>query len=163
MNNQILNLDKFDYKALKKAVIDVHSGAEMSFQVDVIPARMTQRVLVGFFDERTRKGICVAFFPATGEVCDLTSEGGVIGYLSKAPMIPGDPVSCELKISRYGKNLVCSVRIQGELFLYPAFVASDENAALTAVVGQESDGSNAMIGWTNAEVSSPVEPTPVAA
>ncbi len=163
MNNQIPSLDRFDYKALKTAHVDTHSGSEMSFQVEVIPARMTQRVLVGFFDEATQKGISVAFFPATGEVCDLTNDGGVIGYLSKAPTIPGDPVSCELKISRFGRNLVCNVRIQGELFLYPAYIAGDEDAFLTAVVGQENDGSNAMIGWTSADVTSPLESVSVAA
>ena len=78
-------------------------------------------------------------------------------------MIPGDPVSCELKISRFGKNLVCNVRINGELFLYPAYVAANEHTVLTAVVGEESDGSNAMIGWTKAQVASNSESSPVAA
>ncbi len=163
MKNQILDLDRFAYKTLDTAAIGGHSGSEASFVVDVIPARMVQRVLIGFFDEKTRKGISVAFFPATGEVCDLTNDGGVIGYLSNAPMIPGDPVTCELKISRFGRNLVCSVRINGELFLYPSYVAANGRAVLTAVVGQESDGSNAMIGWTKAHVASNSESSPVAA
>lgn len=163
MKNQILNLDRFDYKSLDSTAIGSQSGSEASFAVDVIPARMVQRVLIGFFDEKTKKGISVAFFPATGEVCDLTNDGGVIGYLSNAPMIPGDPVSCELKISRFGKNLVCNVRINGELFLYPAYVAANEHTVLTAVVGEESDGSNAMIGWTKAHLASNSESSPVAA
>jgi len=78
-------------------------------------------------------------------------------------VIPGDPVACELKICRFGKNLVCSVWIHNELFLYPAFVMGGESSVFSAVVGQERDGSNAMIGWSGAEVAVIENPAPIAA
>jgi len=163
MKNQIPRLEQFDYTALEAVSLDAPSGSELSFQVEAIPARITQRVLVGLFHEKLKRGIAVAFFPATGEVCDLMSDGGVIGYLSNVPIIPGDPVACELKMSRFGKNIVCSVRIGGELFLYPAFVAAEEGTAFTAAVGQEEDGSNAMIGWFGAHIVVNGQSAPVAA
>ena len=164
MKTQIPTLDQFEYKSLDSAVLGHHSGAEASFSVEVVPARITQRVVVGFLDKTTNKGISVAFFPATGEVCDLSSDGGVIGYLSETPLIPGDPVACELKINRFGVNFVCSARINGELFLYPAFsVPADASSTLTAFVGQENDGSHAMVGWSGAQVKVSAMPEPVAA
>ena len=99
-------------------------------------------------DESRERGISIAIYPATGEVCDLTNGGGVIGYLLQTPLSPGVPVPCDLTLYRFGHNFVCSVRVQGEIFLYPAF-SMNGDATLTAFVGQENDGnSDENVSWS---------------
>ncbi|MEM9281538.1 MAG: hypothetical protein AAGA96_06930 [Verrucomicrobiota bacterium] len=139
MNTLIPDLDQFQLEELGQTPAVDNPNAEVSFKVDIEPSRVTRRVVVGILDESKKRGITVAIYPATGEVCDVTNGGGVIGYLSNSPLSPGVPVPCDLTLYRFGKNFVCSVRVQGEIFLYPAF-SMDGNAKLTAFVGQESEG-----------------------
>ena len=135
MNTLIPDLEQFQLEELGQTPAVGNPKAEVSFKVDLEPSRVTRRVVVGILDESMKRGITVAIYPATGEVCDVTNHGGVIGYLSKSPLNPGVPVPCDLTIHRFGKNFVCTVRIHGEIFLYPAF-SMDGNARLTAFVGQ---------------------------
>ena len=147
MNTLIPDLEQFQLEELGQTPAVDNPNAEVSFKVDIEPSRVTRRVVVGILDESKKRGITVAIYPATGEVCDVTNGGGVIGYLSKSPLSPGVPVPCDLPLYRFGKNFVCSVRIQGEIFLYPAF-SMDGNARLTAFVGQESEDGNQALSWS---------------
>jgi len=147
MNTTIPDLSQFQLEELGQTPRVENPNAEISFKVDVEPSRVTRRVLVGILDESRKRGISVAIYPATGEVCDITNGGGVIGYLSKSPLNPGVPVPCDLTLYRFGKNFVCSVRIHGEIFLYPAFFMK-EDAKLTAFVGQESDSGECAVSWS---------------
>lgn len=141
MNALIPDLTQFQLEELGQTPPVENPNAEVSFKVDIEPSRVTRRIVVGILDESRKRGISIAIYPATGEVCDLTNGGGVIGYLSTTPLNPGVPVSCDLTLYRFGSNFVCSVRVQGEIFLYPAF-SMDGTARLTAFVGQEKDGKN---------------------
>lgn len=147
MNALIPDLSQFTLEELGQTPPVDNPNAEVSFKVDIEPSRVTRRVVVGILDESRKRGITVAIYPATGEVCDLTNGGGVIGYLSKVPLSPGAPVPCDLTLYRFGKNFVCSVRIHGEIFLYPAF-SLDGSAKLTAFVGQEGEGSEMPVNWS---------------
>lgn len=149
METLIPDLAQFQLEELGKTPSVDQPNAEISFKVDVEPSRVTRRVVVGIQDDSRKRGITIAIYPATGEVCDLTNGGGVIGYLSKAPLNPGVPVHCDLTLYRFGKNFVCSVRVHGEIFLYPAF-SMDGSARLTAFVGQESSGDKEEpIAWSH--------------
>ena len=137
----IPNSSQFAMKTLEVASLGYHPNAEVSFQVSVEPVSLLERFVVSLVDESGNNGIAVAIYPATGEVCDISRGGEVIDYLSLAPLVPGEPVPCELSIYRFGKNFVCSVRIQGEVFLYPAF-SYDGNTSFTAMVGREKEGND---------------------
>jgi len=147
MNFSTPDLSQFSIEKLGETPTVDQLNAEVSFKVDLVPTRVTRRIVVGIQDETSKKGITVAIYPATGEVCDLCNGAEVIGYLSKAPLSPGEPVPCELTLYRFGKNFVCSVRILGETFLYPAF-ALEGDAKLAAFVGQESDPEGSQVGWS---------------
>jgi len=148
MNVAIPELNQFSLEELGHTPAVEHPNAEVSFKVDIEPCRVTRRVVVGILDETRKRGIAVGVYPATGEVCDLCNGGGVIGYLARAPLAPGTPVPCDLTLYRFGQNFVCSVRIQGEIFLYPAFSLSGA-ARLTAFVGQESNVGTEKIAWSH--------------
>ena len=147
MNSFIPDLEQFDLEELGQTPAVDNPNAEVSFKVDIEPSRVTRRVVVGILDESHKRGISIAIYPATGEVCDVTNGGGVIGYLSQAPLNPGVPVGCDLTLYRFGKNFVCSVRVFGEIFLYPAF-SMDGNARLTAFVGEEKSDSEESLTWS---------------
>ncbi len=160
MNVAIPELNQFAIEELGQTPAVDKPNAEVSFKVDVEPARVTRRVVVGILDESRKRGIAVAVYPATGEVCDLCNGAGVIGYLANTPLAPGVPLPCDLTLYRFGQNFVCSVRIQGEIFLYPAFSLTGA-ARLTAFVGQESGGSDTKLGWSHLGLD--VREQPVAA
>ena len=135
--NAIPNLGQFHLNPLEQASIE-SSRSQVSFQVNVEHERMTQRILVGLLDDEQKRGAAIAIYPATGEVCDLANGGGVIGYLSSSPLMPNEMIPCEILLYKFGRNCVCSVRVQGETFLYPAFML-DDPTSLTAFVGSESE------------------------
>ena len=157
MNFAIPELNQFALEELGQNPLVENPKAEVSFKVDVVPCRVTRRVVVGILDESRKRGIAVAIYPATGEVCDLSNGGGVIGYLAKAPLAPGVPVPCDLTLYRFGQNFVCSVRIQGEIFLYPAFSMAS-STRLTAFVGQEEAPDAGKIGWAHLRLDVIAEP-----
>ena len=129
-------LDHFDFHALEQAEFSGEQ-LEVSFSVDVEHEHITQRLLIAILDGNRENGAAVAIYPATGEVCDLTNGGGVIGYLSVSPLVPHQPIHCELLLYRYGRNCVCSVHVHGETFLYPAFMIEGA-PRMTALVGYDS-------------------------
>jgi hypothetical protein len=147
MNSFIPDLENFNLEELGQTPAVDNPNAEFSFKVDIEPSRVTRRVVVGILDESRERGISIAIYPATGEVCDVSNGGGVIGYLSQAPLNPGVPVGCDLTLYRFGKNFVCSVRVHGEIFLYPAF-SMDGNARLTAFAGKEKSDSDESLTWS---------------
>ncbi len=134
--NPVPSLDQFQLHAIDQACL-TSGQSQISFSIELEHDHITQRVLVGLLDEDRERGACIAIYPATGEVCDLTNGGGVIGYLSLSPLMPGQSIHCELLIYKYGPNFVCSSRICGETFLYPAF-ALPGSPRLTALVGYDS-------------------------
>lgn len=147
MNTLIPDLAHFQLEELGQTPAVDNPNAEVSFKVDIEPNRVTRRLVVGILDESRKRGISIAIYPATGEVCDLTNGGGVIGYLSTVPLNPGVPVPCDLTLYRFGKNFVCSVRVCGEIFLYPAF-SMDGSARLSAFVGQEAGEGSSELSWS---------------
>ncbi len=147
MNIAIPELNQFVLEELGQTPLVDKPNAEVSFKIDIEPARVTRRIVVGILDESRKRGIAVAIYPATGEVCDLCNGGGVIGYLANTPLAPGMPVPCDLTLYRFGQNFVCSVRVHGEIFLYPAFSLGGA-AKLTAFVGQEANSGNDRMGWS---------------
>lgn len=148
MNVAIPDLSQFSLEELGQTPSVEKPNAEVSFKVDIEPGRVTRRVVVGILDETRKRGIAVAIYPATGEVCDLVNGAGVVGYLANTPLAPGAPVPCDLTLYRFGRNFVCSVRIQGEIFLYPAFSLSGR-ARLTAFVGEESGPGDSGFSWSH--------------
>lgn len=160
MNVAIPELNQFSLEELGQTPAVDKPNAEVSFKVDIEPVRVTRRVVVGILDESRKRGIAVAVYPATGEVCDLCNGGGVIGYLGNTPLAPGAPLPCDLTLYRFGQNFVCSVRIQGEIFLYPAFSLSGATR-LTAFVGQEANGATEKMAWSSLRLN--VIEQPVAA
>ena len=152
MNTLIPDLEQFQIEELGQTPAVNNPNSEVSFKVDIEPFRITRRFVVGILDESKKRGIAIAIYPATGEVCDVTNGGGVIGYLSAAPLNPGVPLPCELRLYRFGMNFVCSVWVRGEIFLYPAF-SMDSNTRLTAFVGQESDGGLAKLNWSGLQLN----------
>ena len=83
----------------------------------------------------------------------MINDGGVIGYLSNAPLDPSQPIKCELTIFRFGKNFVCSVMIGGETFLYPAFCC-EPDTPMAALVGQESRNGDNRFNWNRLQLES---------
>lgn len=134
--NPVPSLDQFHRHAIDQICL-TEDQSQVTYSIELEHDHITQRLLFGLLDENRERGACVAIYPATGEVCDLTNGGGVIGYLSLSPLIPGQSIHCELLIYKYGPNCVCTARICGETFLYPAFVM-DGHPRLTALVGYDS-------------------------
>ncbi len=97
------------------------SSMDLRLAIDVEPRCITQRVLVGLWDSASQKGIQVAVYPATGEVCDVSNGAGVLGYLSSAPVLHGDRISFEVNSSVKGENMIADITVNGETFWYPAF------------------------------------------
>ncbi len=156
----IPELTDFALESLGQTPVVENPNAEVSFKVDIETGRVARRFVVGILDERRNRGIAVAIYPATGEVCDLSNGGGVIGYLAKAPLPAGTEIACDLTLYRFGQNFVCSVRIQGEIFLYPAFSLVGA-ASLTAFVGRENEAKDDKIAWSHLRLN--VIEQPVAA
>lgn len=130
------SLDQFQLHAIDQICLS-KGHSQLTFSIELEHDHITQRVLLALLDENRERGVCVAVYPATGEVCDLTNGGGVIGYLSLSPLLPGQSIRCELLVYKFGPNCVCTARICGETFLYPAFVM-EGNPRLTALVGYDS-------------------------
>jgi hypothetical protein len=163
MNITIPELNQFALEELGRtpSVFKTSPNAEVSFKVNIESCLRSRRVVVGILDESRRCGIAVAIYPATGEVCDLNNGGGVIGYLARASLVPGVPISCELTLHRFGGNVVSSVRIRGEVFLYPAFSMTPSTTPLSAFVGQENVPDAEGVGWSDLQLE--VMGLPVAA
>ena len=152
MNVETPALEQFTVQAVDEIRFS-SSNAELRYSVEIEPRSVTNRVLVGLVDQQRRNGMAIAIYPATGEVCDVINDGGVIGYLSSAPLNPSAPIRCELTLFRFGKNFVCSAMIDGETFLYPAF-CYDPDLPMAAVVGKESHNGDIRFHWNHLNVES---------
>ena len=138
------SISEFELHALEQVSLS-DSEAQVSFTVELEHDHITRRIMFALLDENRQHGAAISIFPATGEVCDLINDGGVIGYLSMSPLMPNHPITCEILIYKFGKNWVCNVRVAGETFLYPAFMI-DDPVRLTALVGHAEDGDST---WEN--------------
>jgi hypothetical protein len=147
-HHSIPTLSQFKLHALEQTCLS-DSQSQVSFNVEIEHEQITQRIVIALLDENRENGAAVAIYPATGEVCDLTNGGGVIGYLSGSPLIPHQPVPCEILLYRFGRNCVCSVRAHGETFLYPAFMI-EGSPRMTALVGHDSGNG---IGWNKSNLT----------
>jgi hypothetical protein len=147
-HHSIPTLSQFKLHALEQTCLS-DSQSQVSFNVEIEHEQITQRIVIALLDENRENGAAVAIYPATGEVCDLTNGGGVIGYLSGSPLVPHQPVPCEILLYRFGRNCVCSVRAHGETFLYPAFMI-EGSPRMTALVGHDSGNG---IGWSKSKLT----------
>lgn len=136
MKSDIPELDRFRLEEPSLSALGQGGEDEIRFRVELHARRPTRRVVVALLDESRRQGMAVAIYPATGEVCDLSQGGGVIGYLSAGALDGGEALRCELLLESCGCNFIAAVRVQGEHFLYPAFVAAGD-VALQPWVGEE--------------------------
>ncbi len=114
---------------------------ELSFSVTLKNDRPGQSLLCGLVTADYRKGVAIAIDPASGAIIDRLYGTGPIGYLSHATLLPEKPVRVELKIQRFGKNHLTSVRVEGEGLMYPAFVASADLVFSAVVGGDVASGS----------------------
>jgi hypothetical protein len=60
MNIAIPELSQFALEELGQTPLVENPRAEVSFKVDVVPCRVTRRVVVGILDESRKRGIAVA-------------------------------------------------------------------------------------------------------
>lgn len=131
------SIDRFDLQTLEQASID-DSHTRITLSLLLEHHHITQRLFFALLDDQLQQGVAISVHPATGEVCDLSNDAGVVGYLASSPLPPNVPVDCEITLMKFGPNCVCSARIAGETFLYPAF-ALPYCPHLSAIVGVESD------------------------
>lgn len=143
-------LDQFTLQAVDEVRFN-GNNQELHYSVSIEPQSITNRVAVALMDPHNQVGMAVAIYPATGEVCDITNGGGVIGYISNAPLNPNESISFELNIFRFGRNFVCNTTIAGETFLYPAF-SYDVSAPMAALVGKECHNGDSKFNWNGLSI-----------
>lgn len=150
MKVEVPSLEQFSVQAVDEVRFS-GTNEEIKYSVEITAQSITNRVVVALMDQTQQKGMAIAIYPATGEVCDVTNGGGVIGYLKDAPLSPNKAISCELSIYRFGKNFVCNAVIDGETFLYPAF-SCDGNAPMAALVGKECHNGDSRLNWNRLNI-----------
>lgn len=115
-----------------------HLHTEVMFQVELRRDHLRQSLLCGLLNPSYTSGIGVAIDPVTGAVMDLVNEAGVIGYMSRSCLSTDEPISIELRLQRFGRNLISSVVIDDDSFMYPAFLAGHQEI-FQAMVGSDID------------------------
>lgn len=116
-------------------------NANLSFQVELRYDQMRQTLMCGLINSSYTKGIAIAMDPSSGAIVDVLNGAGVLGYITTTPIYPNQPIQFELKIQKFGKNHICSVVIEGESIMYPAFIAGPQDA-FNAVVGSDVDSTS---------------------
>ncbi len=111
-------------------------NAEIDFKVELRHDQLRQSLLCGLMNPDFTKGIAIAIDPSSGAIIDALNGAGALGYLTCTPMLPGSPIRCELRIQKFGKNHICSVFVENESIMYPAFV-SGTDLNFNAVVGSD--------------------------
>ncbi len=144
------SIDRFNLETIDQVCVD-DSHSRISFSLLLEHRHISQRLFFAVLDDDRTHGAAISVHPATGEVCDLINDAGVIGYLSSSPLPPRVPVDCEITVFKFGRNCVCSARVAGETFLYPAFTLP-ASPRLSALVGIESDNIRDGIGLQNARL-----------
>ena len=127
--------DAFGINTLDAAHVS-EFNAEVSFQVELRHDQLRQSLLCGLVNPDYTKGIAISIDPGSGGIVDALNGAGPLGYLTCTPLLPQRPVFCELRIQKFGKNHICSVSVEGESVMYPAFV-SGTDLVFNAIVGSD--------------------------
>jgi hypothetical protein len=123
---------------------------EARFSVELRRDHLRQSLLCGLLDPTYRTGIAVSVDPVTGAVMDLAQDGGVLGYMRRSCLGFSEPVRVELRLQRFGRNVLTSVFIDGDSFFYPSFV-SESHEVFQALVGSDVD-SGAAVSYRHASL-----------
>jgi len=115
-----------------------HLHSEVMFDVELRRDHLRQSLLCGLLNPTYTSGIGVSIDPVTGAVSDLVNDAAVIGYMSRSCLSTEEPVSVQLRLQRFGRNLISSVIIDGESFMYPAFLAGHQEV-FQAMIGSDID------------------------
>ena len=150
MKVEVPTLDQFTLQAVDEIRFS-GTNEEIKYSVEITAQSITNRVVVALMDQTQQKGMAIAIYTATGEVCDVSNGGGVIGYLKQAPLNPNQAIECELSIFRFGKNFVCNAVVEGETFLYPAF-SCEGCAPMAALVGKECHNGDSQCSWNHLNI-----------
>lgn len=118
-------------------------NAEIGFQVELRHDQIRQSLLCGLVNPEFTKGIAIAIDPGSGAIVDALNGAGPLGYLTCTPLLPQRPIRCELRIQKFGKNHICSVFVEGESIMYPAFVTGSE-LVFNAIVGSDVPGGSSV-------------------
>lgn len=124
--------------------------SEISFRVDLRRDFLRQSLFCGLLNPSYTAGIGIAIDPVTGAVMDLINDAGVIGYMSRSCLASTEPVSVELRVQRFGRNLLSTVVIDDDFFMYPAFLAG-AGKIFQAMVGSDID-SGAVVSHRSASL-----------
>lgn len=119
--------------------------SEITFQVELRRDFLRQSLFCGLLSPTYTSGIGIAIDPITGAVMDLINGAAVIGYMSHSCRSSAEPMSVELRLQRFGRNLISSVVIDDDFFLYPAFLAG-AGKVFQAMVGSDID-SGAVVSY----------------
>tara|TARA_R110002096_G_scaffold273422_10_gene467304 strand:- start:4403 stop:4891 length:489 start_codon:yes stop_codon:yes gene_type:complete len=127
--------DAYGINILEEARVAAFT-AEIDFKVELRQDQPRQSLLCGLVNPEFSKGIAIAIDPCSGTILDVLNGMGPLGYLTATPVLPTRPLHCELRIQKFGKNHICTVFIEGESIMYPAFV-SGTDLVFNAVVGSD--------------------------
>lgn len=127
--------DAYGINILEEARVAAFT-AEIDFQVELRQDQPRQSLLCGLVNPEFSKGIAIAIDPGSGAIIDALNGMGPLGYLTATPILPTRPLRCELRIQKFGKNHICTVFVEGESIMYPAFV-SGTDLVFNAVVGSD--------------------------
>ena len=131
--------DAYGIDILDTARLTEFNGT-LHFEVELRQEVMRQTLMCGMINPSYTRGIAVALDPSSGAIVDVLNGAGVLGYITR-PLMPGEPIKFELKIQKFGKNHICSVVVEGEVIMYPAFIAGPQDA-FNAVVGSDVETGN---------------------
>ncbi len=109
---------------------------EIDFKVELRHDQLRQSLLCGLVNPDFTKGIAISIDPGSGAIVDALNGAGALGYLTMTPILPSRPIHCELRIQKFGKNHICTVFVEGESVMYPAFV-SGKDLVFNAIVGSD--------------------------
>jgi len=149
------NLDQTLPNAFGVNIVDAirvtQSLAEVNFEIELRQDRYRQKAMCGLMCPEFIKGMAVAIDPNSGEITDILNGAGVLGYITPHVFLPNRPFKCELRVQKFGRNHICSVQVEGESIIYPAFLG-DEDPIFNAVVGADvSSGST--VSYRNAKLA----------
>jgi hypothetical protein len=119
--------------------------SEVTFRVELRRDHLRQSLLCGLLNPSYTAGIGIAIDPVTGSVMDLVNDAAVIGYMSRSCLSTDEPLSVELRLQRFGRNLISTVAIDDDSFMYPAFLAGHQEI-FQAMVGSDID-SGAVVSY----------------
>ncbi len=116
---------------------------EIAFSVELRRDHLRQSLLCGLLTSSYTAGVAVAIDPVTGCVMDLIHEAGVIGYMNRSCLGFEEPFRVEIRMQRFGRNLIATVAVDDECFLYPACLTGPEDI-YQAMVGSDVDSGSSV-------------------